>query len=97
MGLSLETDTENVDSLRNLPGVTNVWPLKSVPLPKTTSKRRFGPGQVPGNYSLHQWTGVDRLHKKGVRGKGATVAVIDTGVDYTHSAVRSVYCGLDLC
>ena len=39
------------------------------------------------NYSMHQWTGVDVLHKQGIRGKGAVVAVVDTGIDYTHEAV----------
>jgi hypothetical protein len=32
-------------------------------------------------------TGVDRLHELGVYGAGVSVAVIDTGIDYTHPAL----------
>lgn len=39
---------------------------------------------------MHQWTGVDKLHAAGIRGKGATVAIIDTGIDYTHKAVSAI-------
>lgn len=42
----------------------------------------------PRNYSVHHWTGVDKLHEAGMRGKGTKVAVVDTGVDYSHRAVR---------
>ncbi len=31
-------------------------------------------------------TGVQRLHKKGIKGKGIKIAVIDTGIDYLHPA-----------
>lgn len=33
-------------------------------------------------------TQVDRLHKEGHYGKGIKVAVLDTGVDYTHPALN---------
>ena len=32
-------------------------------------------------------TGVDKLHEAGVLGKGAKVAIVDTGVWYMHPAV----------
>jgi hypothetical protein len=88
-GLAIETYTDNVDSLRAMDGVINVWPLKSVPLAPIPKKTKIFPGTTRSNYSMHQWTGVDRLHAAGVRGQGATVAIIDTGIDYTHSAVRA--------
>lgn len=68
-------------------GVANVWPMKSVPMAQVVKKGTFGPDVKLTNYSMHQWTGVDKLHAKGIRGKGATIAVIDTGIDYTHKAV----------
>lgn len=39
------------------------------------------------NYSIHSMTGVDKAHDAGVLGTGVVVAIIDTGVDYTHPAL----------
>lgn len=33
-------------------------------------------------------TGVDKIHDAGVTGKGAQVAIVDTGVSYDHPTVR---------
>lgn len=38
-------------------------------------------------------TGVDKLHAAGILGKGVTVAVVDTGVDYMHRAVSFLLLG----
>lgn len=84
--MALETDTDNVDTLRQMDGVINVWPASIVPKPQVEKSSHFS-SNARHNYSIHQWTGVDRLHAKGIRGKGATVAIIDTGIDYTHKAV----------
>lgn len=88
-GLAIETDTDNVDSLRAIPGVVNVWPMRSVPLAPLETKKLVEAGSRRTNYSMHQWTGVDRLHAAGIRGEGATIALIDTGVNYKHRAVRT--------
>lgn len=32
-----------------------------------------------------KWIGSEELHKKGIKGKGIKVGIIDTGIDYTHS------------
>ncbi|KAH8173456.1 subtilase family protein [Sarocladium implicatum] len=37
--------------------------------------------------STHRMTGVDKLHKEGVKGKGVKIGIIDTGVDYRHPAL----------
>lgn len=79
---------ENVDTLRALEGVTNVWPMKAVPMAPVIKKSQIAPNVKLNNYSMHQWTGVNKLHAAGIRGKGATVAVIDTGIDYSHKDVR---------
>jgi subtilisin family serine protease len=39
------------------------------------------------DYNIHGPTGVEELHRAGILGAGATVAVVDTGVDYTHPSV----------
>lgn len=42
-------------------------------------------------WNPHVITGVDKLHQRGLTGKGVTVAVIDSGVDYTDIALGSRY------
>jgi subtilisin family serine protease len=32
-------------------------------------------------------TGVDKLHAEGTMGKGITIGIIDSGIDYTHPAL----------
>ncbi|KAI1334251.1 peptidase S8/S53 domain-containing protein [Xylariaceae sp. FL0016] len=39
------------------------------------------------NYSVHGSTGVAALHELGIIGEGATVALVDSGVQYTHPAL----------
>ncbi|RDA84258.1 hypothetical protein CP532_1971 [Ophiocordyceps camponoti-leonardi (nom. inval.)] len=34
---------------------------------------------------------IDQLHKKGITGKGSKIAIIDTGVDYTHPALGGCF------
>ncbi len=34
-----------------------------------------------------EMTGVDQLHKLGIKGKGVKVGIVDTGVDYLHPAL----------
>lgn len=36
---------------------------------------------------LHEMTGVSEMHQKGYFGEGALVAIIDSGIQYTHPAV----------
>lgn len=47
----------------------------------------FSNDDAATNYSFHGMTGVEELHKAGITGEGAKVAIIDTGVDYTHPAL----------
>lgn len=87
-GLVVETEIDNVDTLSKFRGVANVWPMKTVPMTSAIQRVKAASEPKYHNYSMHQWTGVDQLHAQGIRGKGATIAIIDTGVDYTHEAVR---------
>lgn len=56
--------------------------------PASRKKRRDEPKNAEQGYtdtfSPHVMTGVDKVHAKGFLGKGQTVGIIDTGIDYTH-------------
>ncbi|KAK1248218.1 hypothetical protein MKX08_006438 [Trichoderma sp. CBMAI-0020] len=90
-GLVVETEIDNVDTLSKFRGVANVWPMKSVPMTSAIQRVKAAAEPRYHNYSMHQWTGVDQLHAQGIRGKGATIAIIDTGVDYTHEALGGCF------
>lgn len=47
----------------------------------------FSDDATAANYSVHGSTGVDKLHQAGIIGEGAIVAVVDSGVQYTHPAL----------
>lgn len=44
--------------------------------------------QAKSGFAPHVMTQVDRLHKMGHYGKGVTVGIIESGVDYRHPAMN---------
>lgn len=54
----------------------------------TSSKSKRDNNLGKDTFSPHQMTGVDKLHEQGHYGKGQTIAVLDTGIDYTHPALN---------
>ncbi|PHH85845.1 hypothetical protein CDD83_11095 [Cordyceps sp. RAO-2017] len=61
-------------------------------------KRSLGRGRVPANDSTaeasrapHAMMQIDRLHGRGITGKGSRIAIIDTGVDYEHPALGGCF------
>ncbi|KAG5971559.1 hypothetical protein E4U58_007410 [Claviceps cyperi] len=90
-GAVIETSTENVDSLQEIPGVTNVWPVQSFSIPRSFAFDRPRINDEGRNFSVHQWTGVNRLHELGIKGKGTKIAIVDTGVDYSHEALGGCF------
>ncbi|KAK8070473.1 peptidase S8/S53 domain-containing protein [Apiospora hydei] len=69
------------------PGVDGIY--ESVPLQiiRPIEGESFSNDAAALNYSFHGMTGVEKLHKEGITGEGAIVAVIDTGIDYRHPAL----------
>ncbi len=90
-GVSVESADDNIDSLHSAVGtaaVSRVWSSKKVQLtPGIQKSASFSSDAAAANYSVHSWTGVDKVHAAGFYGKGATVAIVDTGTQYTHPAL----------
>jgi minor extracellular serine protease Vpr len=71
-GIKIRIDRDQIESLKTLPGVTAVLPVRTYHLDNTESVPFIGAPQV--------WQGVP-----GYRGEGVKVAIIDTGIDYTQA------------
>ncbi|KAL5876555.1 hypothetical protein ACKVWC_005722 [Pyricularia oryzae] len=90
VGLSVETDdADNIDRLvRDGRGLAaRSWPVGRVEVAPVQPSLAFGDDAAATNWSVHYSTGVDALHEQGVFGKGVRIAVIDSGVEYTHPAL----------
>ncbi len=70
-GVAVVTDVKNYAALRQISGVSAVYPIA----PKTPSN----------SYAVPLQGGAAAWDATGDHGENATVAVIDTGVDYTHA------------
>ncbi|RAL60898.1 hypothetical protein DID88_010223 [Monilinia fructigena] len=97
------TDNELQQQLLGIPGVRGVWPVYKVPRPGRVSnltntessdtdvpfvqKRQPTKSQTGSLASALELGNVDKLHAKGIKGKGIKVGIIDTGVDYRHPAL----------
>lgn len=88
-GISVTLAGNNEEDLRLLRGASNVWPSRRVQRAVVEDGQEFSGGISGNNYNIHGITGVQRLHDKGILGKGVKVAVVDAGIDYTHPAVSA--------
>ncbi|KAG5941475.1 hypothetical protein E4U59_001716 [Claviceps monticola] len=82
-----------------LPAVKKVWPVRLVSkqavegaqvvdTPLDDDKVVMQAGRLPKDkFAPHIMTQVNKLRAKGITGKGVKVAVIDTGIDFTHAAL----------
>ncbi|KAM6509815.1 hypothetical protein FALCPG4_017457 [Fusarium falciforme] len=86
-GACVETPKDNLDTLQEEESVIKAWQVKKVTLAPMKPLQTFGKEAAGINTSIHHMTGVDKLHAEGVMGKGAIVAVVDTGVAYNHPAL----------
>ncbi|EFY99628.2 Peptidase S8/S53, subtilisin/kexin/sedolisin [Metarhizium robertsii ARSEF 23] len=90
-GATVTTYAENIDLIQAIPGVANVWPVTTLSTPRSPDVTNEINENRLVNYSVHHWTGVDKLHEAGMRGKGVKVAVVDTGIDYSHLALGGCF------
>ncbi|CAY68779.1 Hypothetical protein PAS_chr2-1_0172 [Komagataella phaffii GS115] len=83
-GASVQISNDNkttFQDLQSLRAVKNVYPATLITLDETFELADTKP------WNPHGITGVDSLHEQGYTGSGVVIAVIDTGVDYTHPAL----------
>ncbi|KAH6682326.1 subtilisin-like serine protease [Plectosphaerella plurivora] len=85
-GLSVESSHDNVDTLQAVAQVARAWPVSRFKIAPIQEEDPLEDVKAV-NWSVHWATGVDKLHAAGVFGKGARVAVIDSGIDYNHPAL----------
>lgn len=93
-----KSSDEHMSSLLSHPAIKNVWRKTVVSLPKHQVGAVGSPGladssqllarNFQGNdtYSPHVMTQVDKLHAKGITGKGVKIAIVDSGVSATVKA-----------
>ncbi|SPO00592.1 related to subtilisin-like serine protease [Cephalotrichum gorgonifer] len=90
--------------IKDIPGV-KVWPVTKIPAPNDKVvwtgipndleqtellKRQEGDPQQDV-FSTHVQTQIDLLRAKGLTGKGIKIAVVDSGIDYTHPALGGCF------
>lgn len=85
-GCTIKAPKSTVDSIQDKAVVAKAWQSRRLTLGEPLVQRLGGEPQL-SNYSVHDMTGVDKLHKANIKGKGAIVGVIDSGINYRHKAV----------
>lgn len=90
-GFSVSIPANKVDDLLTIPGVKAVYPnaeIQAIPNePSAFGDSTYMHSSAPHIGAKHLW---DNL---GLEGKGITVGVLDTGVDYKHPSLKGAYKG----
>lgn len=86
-GASIEASDDAVVSLFSEDVVARSWPVRKVQLEAGLNRANYSELATAQNYTIHELTGVDKLHEAGILGEGVKIAVVDTGIDYTHHGV----------
>ncbi|KAK7721310.1 hypothetical protein SLS64_001606 [Diaporthe eres] len=82
--LANETAATDLEEIKALPGVVNLWPVATVyasPQIESTGVANFS------QWSPHVLTRVNEAHSLGYDGKGVVIAVVDSGIDYFHPSL----------
>lgn len=99
---SNQSRSDIVSQIKAKAGVAAIWPVRSSKLvmPETqppagvqnsTSQLVKRQSREEKPFSPHVMTQIDKLLAEGLTGKGVQVAIIDSGVDYTHPALGGCF------
>ncbi|KAI8296117.1 Minor extracellular protease vpr [Colletotrichum sp. SAR 10_98] len=86
-GCTAESIQSSLDGSDGEPVVASVYKSQMLQLLPTVEGESFSDDAAAVNYSVHGLTGVQNLHEDGILGEGAVVAIVDSGVQYTHPAL----------
>ncbi|CAF4105811.1 unnamed protein product [Adineta steineri] len=98
-GASFSVDSQHsIKMIESIPNVIAVYPVYSIPAPDPLKNyiplERNADDDETHLVISHDLTGVDQVHQEmKVFGNGVRVAVIDTGVDYSHPALGGCFGG----
>ncbi|KAM6526018.1 hypothetical protein FSOLCH5_002149 [Fusarium solani] len=74
--------------LKDVPGVVDAWPVYAI-----TLDVEFDTNNASPKWNPHAVTRVDELHKRGLKGKGQRVCVVDSGADASHPVLSGRIAG----
>ncbi|EGY23427.1 serin endopeptidase [Verticillium dahliae VdLs.17] len=85
-GCTINAPKTTIDLIQDRAVVAKAWQARKVTFGKPQAQHLGGEPQL-SNYSNHHMTGVDKLHRANIKGKGAKIIIIDTGINYRHKAL----------
>lgn len=80
-----DTTPESLSSIQSLPEVERVWPAAKFNIPVTSEA--IVEEDVLSAWNPHNDTNVARVHSLGYLGDDVIVAIVDSGIDYTHPSL----------
>ncbi|GAA5202933.1 S8 family serine peptidase [Microbacterium jejuense] len=89
-GVSLTLPGDQIEKLLDSAEVGSVWPDAEV---TALGGRSAAAEPTPADVQDEIAAGLKKLHADGVTGTGIKVGIIDTGIDYHHPDLQTVYAG----
>ncbi len=87
--ITIVAPTSMMEKVRGLPNVTMVEKTASFGRPQVSAEETRELQNGFGATSVG-FIGAEAVHKKGIRGQGMKVGILDTGIDYTHAMLGGV-------
>ncbi|KAI9319203.1 peptidase S8/S53 domain-containing protein [Dichotomocladium elegans] len=78
-------------TLQSCPYVRRYWPGKVYKRPRVQRMESHKFAGRPNLHAAHALTGVDRAKEERWSGRGIKIGILDTGIDYTHSALGGCF------